>query len=193
MAEVENGYLSKTNRLLLGIVVLFLVDVIWVSSSEATKYIYKNDAFHKPLFTTYVKTSMFTIYLLGICLWPAWRHQCTRSHAFVRFEDEEDGDANASLSDPQFIPIKRSDRSSGTESDDSSVHSVRFSKIAEVRHMSSVDATDAVLARLSYSASIRIGEHRPDEKLPIKVVARIAFLFCYLVSNFSSILLNKRN
>jgi len=38
-------------------------------------------------------------------------------------------------SDPTFVPIKfpdPSDRSSGTESDDSSVKSVRFSKLAEV-------------------------------------------------------------
>lgn len=38
-------------------------------------------------------------------------------------------------SDPTFVPIKfpeLGDKSSGTESDDSSVKSVRFSKLAEV-------------------------------------------------------------
>lgn len=41
-------------------------------------------------------------------------------------------------SDPTFVPLRRPDsiaassRSSGTESDDSSVKSVRFSKLAEV-------------------------------------------------------------
>lgn len=183
----QDGILSKTHRLLVGVLVLFLVDVIWVSSSEATKYLYHNDSFQKPFFTTYVKTSMFSIYLLGICFWPAWREQCTRPQSFMRLETVEDGsvgDLTTSLSDPLFIPVKRSDRSSGTESDDSSVHSVRFSKLAEVRQMSNVNASDALLARLSYSASLRAEEASwsTENKLPIGVVARIAFLFCYLVS-----------
>lgn len=76
------------------------------------------------------------------------------------------------------------DRNSGTESDDSSVRSVRFNKLAEVRHMSDANATDALLARLSYQASIRVGEiaRRAATKLPIVQVAKIAFIFCLLVS-----------
>lgn len=184
----ENGQdvLSKTHRLLLGILVLMLVDVIWVSSSEATKYLYRNDSYQKPFFTTYVKTSMFTIYLLGLCFWPPWREQCSRNQSFIHLENAEDEpDLSTSLSDPQFVPVKRADRSSGTESDDSSVHSVRFNKVAEVRHMSTVDASDALLARLSYNASVRAGENlwRTENKLPIQVVARVALLFCYLVSD----------
>lgn len=76
------------------------------------------------------------------------------------------------------------DRSSGTESDDSSIRSVRFNKLAEVRHMSDSNATDALLARLSYQASIRIGElaRRAATKLPIIDVAKVSFVFCLLVS-----------
>lgn len=193
----ENGQdsaLSKTHRLLLGILVLILVDVIWVSSSEATKYLYRNDSYQKPFFTTYVKTSMFTFYLLGLCFWPSWREQCARPQSFMHLENAEDEqDPSTSLSDPQFVPVKRSDRSSGTESDDSSVHSVRFNKVAEVRHMSTVDASDALLARLSYNASVRAGETlwRTENKLPIGVVARVALLFCYLVSFVGLLASNK--
>ncbi|PSN47358.1 Solute carrier family 35 member F5 [Blattella germanica] len=153
---------NKSQRLLLGLFVLLLVDIIWVSSSELTKYIYQNEHFEKPFFSTYVKTSMFTLYLLGFCFWSPWRDQCSKPTAY--------------MSDPTFVPIKfpdPSDRSSGTESDDSSVKSVRFSKLAEVRHMSESDATEALLARLSYQASIRAGEvaRRAASKFSIQKIA----------------------
>lgn len=91
-------------------------------------------------------------------------------------------------SDSVFVPIKTpehggGERSSGTESDDSSVRSVRFSKLAEVKHMSESDATEALLARLSYQASARAGEvaRRQANKFPVRKVAGIAFTFCFLV------------
>lgn len=53
--------LSKVKRLILGICVLLVVDLIWVASSELTEYIFKDAHFDKPFFTTYVKTSMFSV------------------------------------------------------------------------------------------------------------------------------------
>lgn len=76
------------------------------------------------------------------------------------------------------------DRSSETESDDSSIQrSVRFNKLAEVRHMSESEAAEALLARLSYQASVRVGElaKRAATKLAIYKVAHISFVFCFLV------------
>ncbi|XP_049830918.1 solute carrier family 35 member F5 isoform X1 [Schistocerca gregaria] len=185
-----SGMLNKSQRLLLGLFVLLLVDIIWVSSSELTKYIYHNAEFEKPFFSTYVKTSMFTLYLLGLCIWPPWRNQCSKPATYMyidpNVEDENFySEANTSLSDPTYVPIKLpdpSDRSSGTESDDSSVKSVRFSKLAEVRHMSETDATEALLARLSYQASVRAGEaaRRAASKLPLQRVAKVALMFCLL-------------
>nr|XP_012150178.1 PREDICTED: solute carrier family 35 member F5 isoform X1 [Megachile rotundata]XP_012150179.1 PREDICTED: solute carrier family 35 member F5 isoform X1 [Megachile rotundata]XP_012150180.1 PREDICTED: solute carrier family 35 member F5 isoform X1 [Megachile rotundata] len=205
--------MNKSQRLVLGLLVLLLVDIIWVSSSELTKYIYREAAFEKPFFTTYVKTSMFTLYLLGLCFWPPWRDQCNtpatymvglststchKIDCFVHFiivkfqfidpnveDDNFYSEGNTSLSDPTFVPIKtpdHCDRSSGTESDDSSIRSVRFSKLAEVRHMSETDATEALLARLSYQASLRAGEHarRQANKFSVQKVAKIALMFCLL-------------
>uniref|UniRef100_A0A1B6DQK8 Solute carrier family 35 member F5 n=2 Tax=Clastoptera arizonana TaxID=38151 RepID=A0A1B6DQK8_9HEMI len=186
------GMLTKTQRLLLGLFVLFLVDVIWVSSSELTKYMYTTAKFEKPFFSTYIKTSMFTLYLLGLCFWPPWRDQCNKPTNYMYIDpDMEDEtfytEANTSLSDPTFVPIKFPERgernNSGTESDESSVNrSVRFSKLAEVRHMSDTDATEALLARLSYQASLRAGEmaRRAAIKLSIEQVAKIALMFCLL-------------
>ncbi|XP_058796700.1 solute carrier family 35 member F5 [Phymastichus coffea] len=189
--------MNKSQRLVLGLAVLLLVDIIWVSSSELTKYIYKEVAFDKPFFSTYIKTSMFTLYLLGLCFWPPWRDQCNKPATYMfidpNVEDENFySEASTSLSDPTFVPIKTSEqceRSSGTESDDSSIRSVRFSKLAEVRHMSESDATEALLARLSYQASVRAGEHarKQANKFPVHKVAKIALSFCFpwFIANYS--------
>ncbi|KAF3428309.1 hypothetical protein E2986_05333 [Frieseomelitta varia] len=189
--------MNKSQRLVLGLLVLLLVDIIWVSSTELTKYIYREAAFEKPFFTTYVKTSMFTFYLLGLCFWPPWRDQCNKpaTYMFIDPNVEDDNfysEANTSLSDPTFVPIKtpdHCDRSSGTESDDSSIRSVRFSKLAEVRHMSESDATEALLARLSYQASLRAGEHarRQANKFSVQKIAKIALMFCLLwfIANYT--------
>ncbi|XP_039277857.1 LOW QUALITY PROTEIN: solute carrier family 35 member F5 [Nilaparvata lugens] len=192
------GMLNKSQRLMLGLFVLLLVDVIWVSSSELTKYIYKNAKFEKPFFSTYLKTSMFSVYLLGLCLWPPWRDQCNRPSNYMYIEPDMDDEsfyteANTSLSDPTFVPIKfpeRNERNSGTESDDSSVQrSVRFSKLAEVRHMSESDAKEALLARLSYQASLRANDaaRRQACKLGVDKVAKLALVFCLLwfVANYT--------
>ncbi|XP_065168212.1 solute carrier family 35 member F5-like isoform X2 [Atheta coriaria] len=185
---------NRAQRFVLGCFVLLLVDVIWVSSSELTKFIYQHEQFEKPFFCTYLKTSMFTLYLLGFCFWPPWRDSyCNKPHNYMFIDpDQEDenfySEANTSLSNPVYVPVKTTereivhDRSSGTESDDSSIRSVRFNKLAEVRHMSEMEATEALLARLSYQASVRAGElaKRAAIKLPMMKVAKIAFIFCLL-------------
>lgn len=82
-----------------------------------------------------------------------------------------------------FIPIKHiHDSISGTESDDSSIRSVRFSKLAEVREMSAYQATEALLSRLSYNASLRIRRQKSQQK-----TARSALLFCvlWLISKYT--------
>ncbi|KAL2717874.1 solute carrier family 35 member F5-like [Vespula squamosa] len=189
--------MNKSQRLVLGLLILILVDAIWVSSFELTKYISREAAFEKPFFSAYIKTSMFTLYLLGLCFWPPWRDQCNRpaTYMFIDPNVEDDNfytEANTSLSDPTFVPIKTPDhceRSSGTESDDSSIRSVRFSKLAEVRHMSEIDATEALLARLSYQASIKAGEHaqRQANKFSVQKVAKIALMFClfWFLANYT--------
>lgn len=64
------------------------------------------------------------------------------------------------------------------------MRAVRFSKMAEVRHMSENDATEALLARLGYQASIRAGEHarRQAHKFSIQQIAKFALVFGFLVS-----------
>lgn len=97
-----------------------------------------------------------------------------------------------SLSDSTFVPIKPDDcasDSSGTangstanggggaasDGDAGSIKSVRFNRLAEVREMSANEAAEALLARLSYAASVRLRRQRSHHK-----TARTALLFCIL-------------
>ncbi|XP_055374302.1 solute carrier family 35 member F5 [Condylostylus longicornis] len=176
----------KVQKLLLGICLLILVDIIWVSSSELTKYIYDEEKYDKPFFCTYFKTSMFTLYLLIIVLMAPWKETCERNKNYSIMENSAEEDNyfsnQNSLSDPSFVPIRAgSETISGTESDDSSIRSVRFSKMAEVREMSAHEATDALMSRLSYAASLRIRRQKSHHK-----TARTALLFCvmWFVANY---------
>lgn len=87
------------------------------------------------------------------------------------------------MSDSTYVPIKNGGGGhiSGTESDDSSIRSVRFSKLAEVREMSPHDATEALMSRLSYAASLRIRRQKTNHK-----TARTALMFCVLVWKFDT-------
>ncbi|KAJ8673502.1 hypothetical protein QAD02_004764 [Eretmocerus hayati] len=190
--------MNKSQRLVLGLLVLLLVDIIWVFSSELTKYIYRDAAYNKPFFCTFVKNSMFSLYLLGLCFWPPWRDQCYRpaNYMFIDPNTEDDSfyseSSNSRLSDSTFVPIKtpeQYDCSPSNDSDSSSVRSVRFNKLAEVRHMSESDATEALMSRLSYQASVKADEQarRQANKFPIEKVARIAaeFGFLWFMANYT--------
>lgn len=182
--------LSKTQRLLLGVFVLLLVVLIWVASSELTRYIFSEDAglnFNKPFFTTYFKTSLFMLYLTGFIFWKPWRQQCGNSSQMVTESERAAADTEQLISEPRYIPVEYSDseRNSGTESDDSlgaNARSVRFSKVIEVRQLSESQAEEANLARLSYTASVRAEEvmKRVNGKLSTTQVAKLAFFFCIL-------------
>lgn len=175
---------NKTQRLILGVVLLLLVDIIWVSSSELTKFLYENEQYDKPFFCTYFKTSMFTLYLVGLGVLAPWRTSCAKSGSYTLVEQHDEEEpagmvhSPSSLSDSTFVPIKTPEQVSGTESDDSSIRSVRFNKLAEVREMSPHEASDALMSRLSYSASIRFRRQKTHHK-----TARTALMFCILVKS----------
>lgn len=58
------------------------------------QYVFKRQDYNKPFFSTFTKTSMFVLYLLGFLLWRPWRQQCTgsikrRHSAFVSVQAEQ--------------------------------------------------------------------------------------------------------
>ncbi|XP_038047864.1 solute carrier family 35 member F5-like [Patiria miniata] len=201
--------LSHSKRLCLGILVLLTVDAIWVASSELTRYIFKDKGYDKPFFSTYLKTSMFMLYLLGFIFWKPWQRMCsvcigkpttlaTDVQSTVPNIQEEKHDL---LSDPLYVPVKFTDsdkesidsrHSSISEPCDSPVKigRVRFSNLMEVRQLSECHGQDAMLSRMPYNASQRNSLIPPPpegEKLPMTQVIKISLSFCvvWFLANFS--------
>lgn len=85
--------LTRPQRLFAGILLLLLVDVIWVLSSEFTVYIFKDLFYDKPYLSTYFKTCLFSTYLLGFLIYAPWREECRReSHRLVARVNVSNGD-----------------------------------------------------------------------------------------------------
>ncbi|XP_028403017.1 solute carrier family 35 member F5-like [Dendronephthya gigantea] len=55
--------ITNYRRLIIGGVVLVFVDLLWVGSAELSDFIFHNEGFDKPFFTTYFKTTAFVLYL----------------------------------------------------------------------------------------------------------------------------------
>ena len=79
----------RTQRLVLGLFTLILVDIIWVASSELTEFIFKTQNYSKPFFSTYLKTSLFMLYLPGFLLYKPWRDQCQQGIRLRRLQRRE--------------------------------------------------------------------------------------------------------
>ncbi|XP_061649583.1 solute carrier family 35 member F5-like isoform X3 [Phyllopteryx taeniolatus] len=201
MGSPGSSAAAQRRRMALGVVILLLVDVIWVASSELTSYIFRRQDYNKPFFSTFTKTSMFVLYLLGFLLWRPWRQQCTgslkRRHASL-FADAEayfapctnDTTVNNCLSEPLYVPVKFRDVpadlsncliETDCESSASKKQRVRFSNIMEVRQLPSTQALEAKLSRMSYPAA---KDHEAMlgtvGKLTITDVAKISFFFCFV-------------
>jgi len=74
--ENPHSTILRAQRIVIGLMTLLLVDVIWVASSELTEYIFKSQKYSKPFFSTYLKTSLFMLYLPGFLVYKPWREQC---------------------------------------------------------------------------------------------------------------------
>ncbi|XP_051841728.1 solute carrier family 35 member F5 isoform X1 [Antechinus flavipes] len=193
----QSNAFTQRRRMALGIVILLLVDVIWVASSELTSYVFTQ--YNKPFFSTFAKTSMFVLYLLGFIIWKPWRQQCTRGfrgrHAAF-FADAEgyfaacttDNTMNSSLSEPLYVPVKfhdltneKSDSTNGENEKTPKKSRVRFSNIMEIRQLPSSHALEAKLSRMSYPA-VKEQESilKTVGKLTATQVAKISFFFCFV-------------
>ncbi|CAL8378076.1 solute carrier family 35 member F5 isoform X1 [Gadus morhua] len=198
----QSASAAQRRRMALGVAILLLVDVIWVASSELTSYIFRRQEYNKPFFSTFTKTSMFVLYLLGFLLWRPWRQQCTsslqRPHTAF-FADAEayfaactaESTMTHSLSEPLYVPVRFQERplepssSASCNGLDQSAATrkqrVRFSNVMEVRQLPSTQALEAKLSRMSYPAA---KDHenmlRSVGKLTVPDVAKISFFFCFV-------------
>ena len=72
----QQQQVARGHRIVIGVLILLLVDIIWVASSELTEFIFKSQHYSKPFFSTYLKTSLFMLYLPGFLVYRPWREQC---------------------------------------------------------------------------------------------------------------------
>ncbi|OWJ99937.1 SLC35F5, partial [Cervus elaphus hippelaphus] len=76
--------LRKAFKIRLQMVCVFIMNRMNSQSSGFTQRkrmalgIYVFTQYNKPFFSTFAKTSMFVLYLLGFIVWKPWRQQCTR-------------------------------------------------------------------------------------------------------------------
>lgn len=68
---------------------LLIVDVIWVASSEVTEYLFNDRHFDKPYFSTYLKLSLFVLYLTGFVVCRSWWYQCKKNRVRSRLQRGE--------------------------------------------------------------------------------------------------------
>ena len=76
-AAASAEVLTRPQRIVFGLLLLLVVDVIWVASAEFTEYIFHDLEYDKPFFSTYFKTSLFMVYLTGFVFYRPWREQLT--------------------------------------------------------------------------------------------------------------------
>ncbi|XP_062861871.1 solute carrier family 35 member F5-like [Trichomycterus rosablanca] len=180
---------TQKRRLVLGIIILLLVDIIWVASSELTAYVFVHQQYSKPFFSTFVKTSMFMLYLLGFLFWKPWRQQCAaqqkpgtfvfNADLYVNGRSSEDG-FNDPLSEPLYVPVKFQDAPDSSAIRETKTlarkQRVRFSNMMEIRELPQSQALEAKLSRMSHATT----SLRMMEKLSISDVAKISFFFCFV-------------
>ncbi|XP_075704732.1 solute carrier family 35 member F5 isoform X3 [Rhinoderma darwinii] len=157
-------------RLLLGILVLLLVDVIWVASSELTSQCTKR-----------LRGRRSTLFADVEGYFPA----CAA-----------DRSVNHTLSEPLYVPIKFHDLQNEEVSTSNNQNNekpdkkprVRFSNLMEVRQLPSSQALEAKLSRMSH-LPVRDSELglRTSGKFTICQVAKISFFFCFVwfLANYS--------
>lgn len=193
----EEGVRRK-RRLIWGVIVLLIVDVIWVGSAELTDFIFKSEGFNKPFFTTYVKTSSFMVYLTGFLFYEPWRIHCKNCNdtANVSGSDVSQTGESSSLlgssdsspapephmNEPTFEQMTDDERTSGVDMVSSNSYEiiskprkVTFNNVREVRRLADHVGEQAWSARRPYQAS-----QLPSHKLPLRKVAKVALIFCFL-------------
>nr|CAB3266246.1 solute carrier family 35 member F5-like [Phallusia mammillata] len=184
------------SKFCLGIFLLLLVDILWVASSEASEYLFQDIHFNKPYMSTYIKTSMFSIYLLGFIIFPSWRRQCIRcacddypgQYQLIGETDTEDTDTEGgdfqikdSLGESMYVPANLPSASEIESGDDSeqrkSGNKVKFSNLMEVKHLDVSEADQ--IARMNYSAAARakLMCKAREGNLTVQQVLRISSMF----------------
>ncbi|KAI6218076.1 Protein FAM91A1 [Aphelenchoides besseyi] len=155
---------TMIEKRILGILLLLIVNIVWVASAEVSKYLFSDLHFQRPFFVTYVKSCLFSIFLLRYILCGPQAVELkdedtkydklelnTQSDCESSYEDE-------SLTTAEFEPVHfPSDIDSeidsqlpNTNESKPKKRKIRFSLVREVRSFPAKIATEARAARLPY-------------------------------------------
>jgi len=192
--EKENKIKQNCNsKFYLGIFLLVIVNVLWVASSQLTNYVFTDMDYNKPYMSTYIKFSMFSIYLLGFIIYSPWRRQLIRCacldypgqyHMLAETDTDTDDSPDYQIKDTLgssfFVPAKLPKDDKKEENKIIKDKSVKFNNFAEVRHLQ--DDKNSYIARLNYGSSVRMRQLIKQEKgiLTIQQVVRISIPFAFV-------------
>jgi solute carrier family 35 protein F5 len=113
----------------MGILVLLVVDFIWVAAAVISEKLFKEDAYPKPLFSVYFKTSLFVICLFPFTFWRPWHRLCC-----PRKSSRSDSLIAATLSPPLPVCTRKSCLKSSQNSNTNHDSSHFRSGLDEHRH-----------------------------------------------------------
>ncbi|KAI6229035.1 Solute carrier family 35 member F5 [Aphelenchoides fujianensis] len=99
--------MAANERKVLGVILLLVVNVVWVASAEVTKYLFVDLNFKRPFFTTYIKSCLFSVFLLRYLLCgPQPVDQQSDSVAYDKLEFNPQSDCDSSYEDELLTPAE---------------------------------------------------------------------------------------
>lgn len=108
-------------RFLSGSIILLLVDLLWVASSEITEYLYHDKNYNKPFFIAYTKSIMFAFYLFGFIFCNSWwsqKNHLSDYYSIVSNSDQQ----NLTLENEDDIEVETNNEDELTNTEDSSIN-----------------------------------------------------------------------
>uniref|UniRef100_A0A1I7UEN7 EamA domain-containing protein n=1 Tax=Caenorhabditis tropicalis TaxID=1561998 RepID=A0A1I7UEN7_9PELO len=140
---------SKT----VGICLLLIVNVLWVLSSELTRFIFVDEEFRRPFFTVYVKSCTLIIYMIRYLLFEAKNDNSYKvliSESSIDTETYELACESLALEGYESVTDVDSDVESVVIDGEKRQRKIRFAERREIRRMPASNAEDQRKARLPY-------------------------------------------
>ncbi|EFO84613.1 hypothetical protein CRE_03889 [Caenorhabditis remanei] len=136
-----------------GICLLLIVNVLWVLSSELTRFIFVDEEFRRPFFTVYVKSCTLIIYMIRYLLFEAKHgnsYKILISENSIDSETYELSCESLALEGYESVTDVDSDVESIIVDGEKRQRKIRFAERREIRRMPASNAEDQRKARLPY-------------------------------------------
>lgn len=136
-----------------GICLLLIVNVLWVLSSELTRYIFVDEEFRRPFFTVYVKSCTLIIYMIRYLLFEAKNdnhYKILISENNIDTETYELSCESLAMEGYESVTDVDSDVESIIVDGEKRQRKIRFAERREIRRMPASNAEDQRKARLPY-------------------------------------------